>query len=349
MKEKGVIMRKVLTVCMCGLMAATLMAGCSKKDSATENSATEDSVELGTYKGVEYTPAAVEVTDEDVEAEIQYLLDSNPVFTEVSRAAKEGDTVNIDYVGLKEGVAFDGGTANGYDLTLGSGSFIDGFEDGLIGAVTGQELSLNLTFPKEYPSEELAGQAVVFDVTVNAVKESSPAQLTDEFIKEKTDAKTVDQYREETRTELLEQAQSNAENQKKSDVFKKVMDGSKITITDATIEANYQEQLSNYEKEAEAAGIDLETMVTFYGMDLETFKAQLKEMAGEAAKQNLVVNAIAAQEGLAVTEEEKDALAEEFGYESAANMIELVGENTVNNYILTEKVVTFIADHAVEV
>lgn len=314
------------------------MTGCGKK-------AAVDSVKLGDYKGVTFTPVAVEVTDEQVEAEIDKLL-QNP---EVDRAAKDGDTVNIDFVGMLDGVAFDGGTGTDYDLVLGSNSFIEGFEEGLIGAVKGQELSLNLTFPEPYPNnEELAGKDVVFDVTVNSVKDSEPAVLNDEFIKANTEYPTVAEYRERKKAELVADAEARAEDQKKSEVFQKVMEASEITVADATIDTYYNEQLENYEKQASQAGIDLETMVSYYGSDLETFKSQLRAMAEEASRQNLVVKAIAEAEGLAVADEDKDALAVEFGYPDKDNMVEQVGDTIVNNYILTEKVVTFIADNAVE-
>ena len=334
-------MKKITAVCMCGLMATALMTGCGKK-------AAVDSVKLGEYKGVSYTPVPVEVTDEQVEAEIQGLLDEHAVETEVDRAAKEGDIVNIDFVGMKDGVAFEGGTSSDYDLELGSNSFIDGFEDGLIGAVKGQELSLNLTFPEGYGNKDLAGQDVVFDVTVNAVKESKPAVLNDAFIKENTDSATIDEYRKVTKENLLAAAQADADDRKKSEVFQKVMDSSEVTVADATVDAYYNEQLSNYESQASQAGIDLETMVSYYGSDLDTFKSQLRAMSEEASKQNLVVKAIADAEGIAIAEEDKDALATEFGYADKDNMVEMVGDTIVNNYILTEKVVSFIADNAVE-
>lgn len=326
-----------------------LVTGCGKKAAVNgSKEAAEDSVKLGNYKGVEFTPVKVEVSDDEVEAAIEDLLAENAEEKEVDRAARSGDIVNIDYVGMKDGVAFEGGTSSGYDLTLGSKSFIDGFEDGLIGAVKGQELSLNLTFPEEYGNEDLAGQEVVFDVTVNTVKESVPAVLNDEFIKANTDSSTVEEYRKAKKEELTKTAEQNAENKKKSEVFQKVIEASEITVSDATVEAYYTQQLENYEKQAAQAGIDLETMVTYYGTDLDTFKTQLRAMAEEASKQNVVVKAIAEAEGLSIADEDKDALATEFGYPDKDNMIEMVGDDIVNNYILTEKVVTFIADNAVE-
>lgn len=360
-------MKKVLKVCMCGMMAVMLVAGCSKKadsdstsaplepttetssEPTTETSAESDSdsVTLGNYMGVTYTPESAEVTDEAVEAEIQSIVNANPLITEVDRAAKDGDIVNIDYVGMKDGVAFEGGTANGHDLTLGSGSFIDGFEDGLIGAVKGQELSLNLTFPEAYQSEELAGQDVVFDVTVNSVKESTPAELTDEFVNDNTEYGTVDEYRATLKADMIAAAEENAEMKKKSDVFMKVMDDSQITVSEATIEAYYNEQLAVYESQAQQAGIDLATLVSFYGMTEDMFKEQLRFMSEEATRQNALVTAIAEKENITVTEEDRDQLAVEFGYESKDAMIESAGETVVDNYILTEKVVTLLADNAV--
>lgn len=343
-------MKKIVKVCMCGLMAAMLVAGCSKKEAVepTEAAGTSGTVKLGNYKGVEFTPMALEVTDEQIEAEVQALLDAKPTVTEVDRAAANGDTVNLDYVGMKDGVAFEGGTAEAYDLILGSGNFIEGFEEGLVGTVKGQELSLNLSFPADYSSADLAGQDVVFDVTVNAVKEVTPAVLSDDFIKENSEEATVDEFKEATRASLLTQAEDNALNQKKSDVFLKVIEDSEITVVDADVDTYYNEQMARYEEQATMYGIDLETMLSASGMTLEAFQQQMKDMSKQAIEQELVVGAIAKAEGMAISDEDRDALAVLFGYETKEAMVEQAGTDVVDNYILTEKVVTFIADNAVE-
>ena len=350
-------MKKVLKLGICGMLAVMLAAGCSKKTENVETvssaadteagTSSETSVKLGEYKGITFTPASEEVTDEEVEQELQNLVDSNPVVEEVERAAQSGDTVNIDYVGMKDGAAFDGGTADGYDLVLGSGSFIDGFEDGLIGTVKGQEISLNLTFPEDYPSEELAGQDVVFDVTVNAVKESTPAVLDDAFIAANTTYKTVEEYRQVMREELEQIAKDNALSQKQTDVFQKVMENAEVTVSDAEVQKSYEEQLAMYESQAESFGMDLETMVGYYGMDLDTFKTQLSDMAAEVAKQNAVIKAIADAENITIEDTEKESMAEEFGYESVDAMVENAGQETVDNYILANKVIDFLTDNAV--
>ncbi len=364
-------MKKSLKFCVCGLVAAVLASGCSAKtDSPAESTAaettagTEETKEseketpaalgnpgevtsLAEYKGVSYVPQDTEITDEDVEARIQNLLDANPEIREADREAKDGDIVNIDYVGTKDGVAFDGGTAEGYDLTLGSGQFIDGFEEGLVGAKKGEKVSLNLTFPEGYPSEDLAGQDVVFDVTVNKVQESVDAELNDAFIAANTDSSTVDEYRKAVREEMEDEAQINADNQKKADVFLKVVDGSEVDVSEEAITAYYEQQYGTYEQQAQMYGMDMETMVGYMGMDMESFENDLKEMSREGCKQTAVVNAIAAAENLTVEDKDKETLAADFGYADVASMIINVGEDTVNNYILTEKVVQFIADNAV--
>ena len=154
------------------------------------------------------------MTDEEVEEEIQKNLDDNPDFVEVDRPAEEGDTVNIDYKGTQDGVEFAGGTGEDTDLVLGSGDFIDGFEDGLIGAVKGETRELDLTFPEDYHEEALAGQAVVFEVTVNAVKEEQAAVLDDAFVQRVSDFDTVEEYREDIRSELQSDKEKTAESQK---------------------------------------------------------------------------------------------------------------------------------------
>lgn len=350
-------MRKYVKLGICGLMAAMVVTGCSKKDTTETNDpaaaatveaessegAAEDSVTLGEYKGVAYTPASTEVTDEQVDNEVQKLADSNMV--EVDRPAEEGDTVNIDYVGKKDGVAFDGGTASGYDLKLGSNTFIDGFEDGLIGAEKGQTLDLDLTFPEGYPSEDLAGQAVVFEVTVNAVK--TPSELNDDLVVANTDYKTLEEYREATRNDLEQQAADNAEYQKQTSVFQTIMANSEVVASEASIQASYDQAMSYYETMATNSGMELETLVGYYGMDLDTFKTQVRAQAEENAKQQLVINAIAEKEGIKVTDEELESMAEEYGYESVDKMKESAGEDVVNESLLTNLVLDFVSENAV--
>lgn len=372
-------MKKNLNICIWGLATVMMVSGCSKKaDSAQDTTAVETTAQagsteasaaelpavseelksaleegqwvekLGTYVGVTYTPLAIDISDEDIEAQLLSLVSANVTYEEVDRAAQEEDAVNIDYVGKKDGVAFEGGTASGTDLILGSGQFIDGFEDGLIGAEKGEKRTLNLTFPEAYPSEELAGAAVVFEVTVNAVKEPVKPEVNDEFIAAKTEYATVDEFRVKTREQMEESARNNALQQKKSDVFLKVVGDSTVNAPEEYVQVMYENQKLAANQQAQMYGMDLETMLSFYGMDMESFEASLRDAAEEGSRQNAVVHAIAKAERITVTEEDLVQLAEDFGYESKEAMIEQAGEDTVDNYVLTEKVVDFIAENAVE-
>ncbi len=339
-------MKKYLCICLCGILAAALAGGCSKQeDGAGKMSST---VKLGEYKGITYTPMSTEVTDEDVDAEVQSLLEAHPTYTSVDRAAAVGDTVNIDYVGKMDGEAFDGGTAYGTDLELGSGMFIDGFEDGLVGASKGDQVDLNLTFPDPYTNNpDLAGKPVVFEVTVNDVKESAPAELNEEFLASYTEYTSVDEFMEGTRKQLEEYVASQAESQKQFDIFTKVINNAEINVSDEDVQAYYDELYDTYKKQAETIGIDLETMVGYYGMDLATFEAGLKTQAEEATKQDAVVRAIAAEENITVEDADREALAEDFGYETVEAMEEDAGADMVESYILMEKVLDLLVANAV--
>lgn len=350
-------MRNVLKIGILSLVTLTLLTSCSNnKEEETQTDAAvttaadsevssgQDSVTLGEYMGVLFTPVSTEVTDEQVEAEIQALIDANPVITEVDREAKEGDVVNIDFVGLKDGVAFQGGTSQGYNLTLGSGRLIDGFEDGLIGTKKGQEVSLNLTFPEEYGNAELAGQDVVFDVTVNAVQESTPAVLDDTFVAANTDYTTVQECRAGIRKDLEDLAADNAQTQKKNQVFMKVMEVSDVTVSDETVQKYYDEQMEAYENQAASFGMELKDMV----QDMDSFQSELMELSKEIARQNLVIDAIAEKENIAVEDSDRETMAVEFGFASAEEMLQAVGQEAVDGYLLPNKVMDFLADNAVE-
>jgi len=349
-------MRKYVRLALCALAVTALTAGCSKKneDVSAESSAeaTEAAVDngkvtkLGDYKGIEITKMSTEVTDEELEARIQSILDANPEYIEVDRAAKEGDTVNIDYVGMKDGVAFDGGTAEGFDLELGSGSFIDGFEDGLVGAKTGDEVSLNLTFPEQYHSEELAGQAVVFDVTVNAVKEKKDAVLDDAFVQRMSDFTTVDEFRADTLADMQEAKETQAEQQLENDAFQAAIANSEFELNQAAVDEQYQQQLDYYTGMVQMYGMQLSDYVSAFGMTEEDFQKELRTMSEEALKQQLLVTAIADAENLKVEDADREKLAKQYNM-SVDQLKQSYGEDAVEETAMIFKVVGFIKDNAV--
>lgn len=354
---------------MYGLAAATLISGCSKKSAeettAAETAATGSSAQetmavvdltgfdngtitLGEYKGIEVTKDPVEVTDEEVNEAIQNELEASAKYTETDRAVQTGDQVNIDYVGTKDGVAFDGGTAQGYDLSIGSGQFIEGFEEGLIGKKKGDKVTLNLTFPENYQSADLAGQAVVFEVTVNAVKEKQVPELNDAYVQENSDFKTVDEYKEDKKQSLLKDKNDQAEQKVKSDIYNAILNVSTVEPKQDAIDANFNNVVANYTNQASAYGMDLASFAgAFAGMGEADFKEVLKTQAEAIVEQRLVVTAIAEKEGIVITDEDRKEIADQMGYESVENMIETAGQFNVDDYIMNNKVMDFLTENAV--
>lgn len=366
-------MKKYAVLCACGLAAAMVFTGCGKKNDGAETTQaqTESSaetketdgtqeteitgeVELGEYKGIEVTKQSTDVTDEELQATIDGKLQAAAELVEVERPAAEGDTVNIDYVGMKDGEAFEGGTDGGFDLKLGSGRFIEGFEDGLVGVVKGQELSLNLTFPEEYPnSPELAGQAVVFDVTVNSVKESKVPELDEAFVKKDSDEKftDVESWKADLLSQLKEQKEKNAEVMKQSEILQSVVDNAKFSGIEDSVKAKYEQQLSQTENMAAIYGMKLADMASMYGMDEQGYKDMIYTQAENAVKVQLVLNKIAEAEKLEVTDEDRQKVADENQAESVEKLIEQLGEDgekVLDEYALQEKTLSFLSDNAVE-
>jgi trigger factor len=363
------MMKKIFKVCMCGMVAATLISGCSKKDvkettqasteatesSAQETVATQDltnidngKVTLGEYKGIEVKKDPVEVTDEEIQQAIDQDLAAHEKKVDVDREVKDGDVVNIDYAGTKDGVAFDGGTAKGYDLTIGSNQFIDGFEDGLIGAKKGDKVSLNVTFPENYQNKDLAGKPVVFEVTVNSVQEKQLPELNDAYVQENTKSKTVDEYKEETKQTLLKSKNDAAEQKVKNDIYTAISANCKVEPEQKAIDANYDNLIARYTNQAAAYGMDFTTFITaFTGMKEEDFKTAAKTQAEEIVKQRLIVNAIAEKEKLAVTDDDRKEVATELGYESPEELIKAEGQFEVDDYVMNNKVMEYLMQNAV--
>ena len=303
---------------------------------------------LGQYKGLEVTLADTTVTDQDVEDEVQGSLEAAAEYVPVNRAAKLGDIVNIDYVGKKDGVAFDGGTAEGYDLGLGSGTFIPGFEDGLVGTKKGDVVDLNLTFPEEYHSEELAGQDVVFTVTVNEVKEKKIPELTDDWVKEYTGGEitTVDDFRKDCRAQLETYKKMDAEATAQNELVAQVINSSEFEPTVEAIEYEYQTMIGMYDQYAAMMGMTTDEYLEAYGVDPQAMRIQLSYYAEESVKQRLMEDAIIKAEGLTVSDADKKALADQYGY-TVEEMESIYGDQ-YEDYAKSYMVVRYIFDNAVK-
>lgn len=355
-------MKKYVKLTLCGLAAVMLVAGCSKTGKepegtaapgtteAAESTAVEDKgviSRLGEYKGVEVTKLSTEVTDEELDAKIQSILAANPEYIEITdRAAKNGDVVNIDYVGMKDGVAFEGGTAAGYDLELGSGSFIDGFEAGLVGAKTGDELSLNLTFPENYGNAELAGQDVVFDVTVNSIEEKKEAVLDNNFVQRMSDFTSVDEWKADTLADMEAEKEAQADQQLENDAFLAAVNNSEYDLNEAAVEEQYNSQLDYYNGMMQMYGMTLADYVSMFGMTEDQFKEELKNTSEIAVKQQLLAEAIAEKESLKVEDADRESLAAQYGM-SVEDLKTQFGEAAVDETAMMFKVVAFIKDNAV--
>ena len=308
-----------------------------------------DYVTLGDYKGVKVSVDAAVVTDEYLDSYIDYVLQSNMLTTEVTdRPVQEGDIVNIDYEGKIDGVAFDGGTAEGYDLAIGSGSFIDGFEDGLIGAETGETRDVEVTFPEDYHGTDVAGKDAVFTVTVNSISVETLPELTDEFVQGLgVGAETVEEYRQYAYDLLMEEQQANHDAEAEMAVLETVMNNAKLQDPPEDMTNRYYSRLiDNMNYYASMYGYDLETFLSLNGTSEET----IMESAGNAAKQLITMQAIAEAEGMEVTDEELDeeieANAVSMGYEDADAYREALDVEGYREYMLTEKVLDFLLENA---
>lgn len=309
-----------------------------------------DYVTLGEYKGIEVSVDAPVVTDEYLDSYIDYVLQSNMVTTEITdRPVEEGDIVNIDYEGKIDGVAFDGGTAQGYDLTIGSGTFIDGFEDGLIGAETGEMVDVNVTFPENYQGEEVAGKDAVFTVTVNSISVETLPELTDEFVQGlDVGVNTVEEYRQYAYDLLMEEEQATHDSNAEIAVLEAVMAGSQIQDPPEDMTNRYYNRIiDNMTYYASLYGYDLETFLSMQG----TSEDAIRESAVQAGQEIIVMQAIADAEGLSVTDEELDAEIEtnagSLGYDDVEEYRASLDVEGYREYMMSEKVLNFLLENAV--
>ena len=309
-----------------------------------------DYVTLGEYTGVEVSVDAPVVTDEYLDSYIDYVLQSNMVKTEVTdRPVEEGDIVNIDYEGKIDGVAFDGGTAQGYDLTIGSGAFIDGFEDGLIGAQSGETLDVNVTFPEDYRGEEVAGKDAVFTVTVNSISVESLPELTDEFVQGlDVGVNTVEEYRQYAYDLLMEEEQNTHDSNAEVAILEAVMANSELQDPPEDMTNRYYSRMiDNMTYYASMYGYDLETFLSIQG----TSEDAIRESSVQAGQEIITMQAIAEAEGLSVTDEELDAEIESnagsLGYDDVEEYRASLDVEGYREYMMSEKVLDFLLENAV--
>lgn len=308
-------------------------------------------VELGEYKGVEIEKVSAEVTEEDIEAEIKKVQEQNARELTVDRPAENGDTVMIDYEGSVDGELFEGGSAEGYGLVLGSGSFIPGFEDQLVGASAGADVDVHVTFPEAYHAEDLAGKEALFKVKVHEVKAKDYPVVDDEFAQDVSDFDTLEEYKEDLKKNLAEKKAQEAKAEKQQKVMDVVVGNAKMDIPEAMVRKSTDDMMNQYAQELSAQGLSMDVYFKYTGMTPQQLAEQLKPQALANIKNRLVLDAIVAAENIEITDEEIEAeiqrLAESWSME-ADKVREYMDTDLMRNDMSAQKALEMITDAAVE-
>lgn len=263
-------------------------------------------VTLGEYKGLEAPKPVVRVNKSEIEEEIEKIRKRNARVQAVEREAKTGDTVNIDYEGFLNGTPFNGGKDSGYDLVLGSGYFVPGFEDQLVGVKAGEEKDLDITFPENY-AEELAGKAVVFKVKVNEVKESILPELDDEFAKDVSEFDTLDEYKASVKETISARKKAAAENSFNEVIMNKLIDNMQCDIPDAMVEERIDSIIENYNFRLMEQGLNLEQYIQMLGVDMDGFRNMSRDSALREIQEELVLDKVAELEAIEIAPEAVEA------------------------------------------
>ena len=307
-------------------------------------------ITVGEYKGLKAEKEVVAVTAEEVEAELKKKQDDNARIVDVDdRAVENGDIVTIDYEGFNDGVAFDGGKAEEFDLTIGSGQFIPGFEEKIIGHNIGEEFDIDVTFPEEYHAEDLAGKPVVFKIKLHGIKVRELPELDDEFVKDISEFDTLDELKADLEKNMTEAKQANADREFEGKLLDMVAESVEGEIPECMIEKAIDDMIQDMDYRLRMQGLDFKTYLMYTGMDEKVVREQYKDQAAKDVKLMLAIEKIVATEGLDATEEEINAHYQKFadGYGMAIEEIKkVVSEKTAKNDITSRKAIDLIVDSA---
>ena len=271
----------------------------------TAEVAVKPEVTLGEYKGVEVPKSETEVTDEDIDAEIKKEQEKNSrTVTVEDRGAENGDITTIDFEGFVDGVAFEGGKGTDYPLTLGSGSFIPGFEDQLVGAKAGDHVEVNVTFPEEYQAAELAGKAAVFQCDVKKVETKELPELDDDFAQDVSEFDTLAEYREDVKKNLTEKKEKEARAAKENAAVDKAIENAEMEIPDAMLNTQVRQMMNDFASRMQSQGLTMEQYFQFTGMTAEKMQEEMKPQALKRIQTRLVLEKIAETENIEVSEDE---------------------------------------------
>jgi len=310
-------------------------------------------VKLGEYKGLEVEEESVEVTEEDVDQEMESLRQSQAeLVLKEEGAVEEGDTVVIDFEGFLDGEAFEGGKGENHPLEIGSGQFIPGFEEQLIGKKSGEEAEVNVTFPADYHAEDLAGKEAVFQVKIHEVKEKEVPELDDDFAKDvDEEVETLEELKEKKKADLQKEKEQQAENKKREELIEKVTENAEVDIPDSMIETELDHMMREFEQRLQMQGMTMENYFQFSGQSEDELKEQMRNDAEKRVKTNLTLEAILEQEELEVTEEDIDKELDEMASLYNMEKDQLVGMLGGNADVLKEdlkikKAINYIVDES---
>ena len=322
----------------------------------TAEVAVKPEVTLGEYKGVEVPKSEIEVTDEEVDAEVKKEQEKNSRTINVEdRAAQLNDIVTIDFEGSVDGVPFDGGQATEYPLTLGSNTFIPGFEDQLVGAKVGDDVDVKGTFPEEYQAKELAGKEAIFKCAVKKIEAKELPELDDDFAKDVSEFDTLAEYKEHVKTNLVEKKENEAKHAKEDAAVDKIIENAQMDIPEAMLETQCRQMLDDFSRRMQSQGLSMDQYFQFTGMTAEKMMEDMKPQALKRIQTRLVLEKVAEVENIQPTEEEVNEeiskMAEAYKME-ADKLKELLGERELEQMkkdMAVQKAVTLVADAAKEV
>lgn len=321
----------------------------------TATVAVKPEVILGEYKGLEVAKADTTVTDEEVEAELKKEQEKNARTINVEdRPAADGDTVTLDFEGSVDGVPFDGGAGKDYPLTLGSHSFIPGFEEQLVGAALEEEKEVNVTFPEDYQAEELAGKAAVFKCTIHKIEAKELPALDDDFAKDVSEFDTLDEYKKEIKDNLTKKKEEQAKTEKENAVVDKAVENATMEIPEAMIDTQVENMVDDFARRIQSQGLSMEQYMQFTGATVDSLKEQMKPQAVKRIESRLVLEKVAEVENIQISDEKLDEelakMAEMYKME-LDKFKELVGEyekEQMKKDLAVQEAVTLMADSAKE-
>ena len=307
-------------------------------------------VEISDYKGIEIEKVVNAVTDEDVDKQIQALRERNGRLVTVDdRAAENGDVAVIDFEGFKDGVAFDGGKDENYELALGSNTFIPGFEEQIVGKKTGEEFTINVTFPENYQMEEIAGQLCEFKIRLNEIKSKELPDLDDEFVKDATEFDTLDELKDDIRTKLEDSAAKNADIEAENKLYETLIEKMSADIPEVMFENKIDEMVRDFEMRLSQNGLNMETYLMYTNMDITSFRKTFEDQAQKQVKVRLALEKIAELENVEITDaqvdEEINKIAEQYNL-TADKVRSIISDKSVKQDLEVAEASKIVKDSA---